>query len=225
MTVAPSVAPFIQPAPLDLSVDLSVPNVYSGGDFTLYLHITNPFPVGVKLEKVELSLPTQLSWRDSVQAKRNWRNFRSDRKISKLLQELSTLDDKDQGSHRAAETILADISAVQRAQRSGGLASRAPRIVNAIANGNSDVSLGDINADGINLYASSNGAISIGNIAGSKAPARVPLEGSLPNGAILQPGSTDVWNIRLGSSKNPFFMPAEYRLQLTVIYELDTPPG
>ena len=48
---------------LDLSVDLSVPEVYSGTDFTVYLHIKNPFAIPVWVRSVELSLPTQLEWR------------------------------------------------------------------------------------------------------------------------------------------------------------------
>jgi hypothetical protein len=36
----------------------------------------------------------------------------------------------------------------------------------------------------------------------------------------LQPGSTDVWTIRLGSRRTPFFIPARYKLQLTVVYGL-----
>jgi hypothetical protein len=46
---------------LDLAVDLSVPEVYSGSEFTLYLHVKNPFSQPVWISSVELSLPTQLS--------------------------------------------------------------------------------------------------------------------------------------------------------------------
>jgi hypothetical protein len=51
---------------LDLNVDLSVPEVYSGSDFTLYLHVKNPFAQPVWIKSVELSLPTQLSVRQSA---------------------------------------------------------------------------------------------------------------------------------------------------------------
>lgn len=54
---------------------------------------------------------------------------------------------------------------------------------------------------------------------------RVPLVSSLPPGAALQPGSTDVWTIRLGSRRTPFFVPAKFKLQLTVIYGLESPPS
>ncbi|SEL21801.1 hypothetical protein [Streptacidiphilus jiangxiensis] len=47
---------------------------------------------------------------------------------------------------------------------------------------------------------------------------RVQLTGSLPRGAALEPGCTDVWTIRLGTQRSPFFIPAKYHLQLTVIY-------
>lgn len=54
-------------------------------------------------------------------------------------------------------------------------------------------------------------------------PGRVPLHGSLPKDASLEPGCTDVWTIRLGSARSVFFIPAQYRLQMTVIYS-DTAP-
>lgn len=61
---------------------------------------------------------------------------------------------------------------------------------------------------------------------GSRAadePERVPLTGSLPKGVALQPGCTDVWTIRLGTGKNPFFLPAKYHLQLTAVYGQEPP--
>ncbi|WP_143094339.1 hypothetical protein [Streptacidiphilus jiangxiensis] len=56
----PSLEPTGQLGLLDLSVDLSVPEVYSGTDFTVYLHIKNPFAVAAWIDAVELSLPTQV---------------------------------------------------------------------------------------------------------------------------------------------------------------------
>lgn len=44
-------------------MDLSVPEVHSGTDFTVYLHIKNPFAIPVWVRTVELSQPTQLAWR------------------------------------------------------------------------------------------------------------------------------------------------------------------
>ncbi|MFD0346413.1 hypothetical protein ACFQ0M_10615 [Kitasatospora aburaviensis] len=59
MTTPPAEHP-AQLGLLDLTVDLSVPQVYSGTDFTVYLHIKNPFAVPVWVDSVELALPTQL---------------------------------------------------------------------------------------------------------------------------------------------------------------------
>jgi len=71
---------------------------------------------------------------------------------------------------------------------------------------------------------SGDSAVVINDYAGPSEAERVPLVSSLPPGAALQPGSTDVWTIRLGSRRTPFFVPAKFKLQLTVIYGLESPP-
>lgn len=94
-------------------------------------------------------------------------------------------------------------------------------VVNAEARAN--IRFGRARASTLVINAAENSAVRIDDYQAMAEPERVPLYGSLPQGAALQPGSTDVWTIRLGSGRNPFFIPARYNLQLTVIYSLEQP--
>ncbi|MBE3010664.1 hypothetical protein IL992_15880 [Microbispora sp. NEAU-D428] len=88
----------------------------------------------------------------------------------------------------------------------------------------SKIYLTDTTSGSIHLSAYEGSDVHLSNVkVFGDGPDRVPLTGSLPDGAALEPGCTDVWTIRLGSSRSPFFTPARYRLQLTVIYCLDAP--
>jgi hypothetical protein len=51
----------------------------------------------------------------------------------------------------------------------------------------------------------------------------IRLESSLPPEGALQPGSTGVWSIRLGTNSNIFFFPSQYRLQFNVLYSFQGP--
>ncbi|MFC8383557.1 hypothetical protein [Nocardia sp. NPDC057272] len=220
---------------LDLSVDLSVPEVYSGTDFTLYLHVKNPFASRIWIRSVELSLPTQLKWRptakfnEQVTTQKRWwrrrpltndeRRIRAiEQRIVDLMSERSKLGS---GNGRRERRISRDLSEqygmLQRLQLKGASwieanANAAVHIENAETRG------------GVILKADPGSTIYIGKLnAGSDVPERVPLQGSLPSGAALEPGCTDVWTIRLGSGWSPFFIPAQYKLQMTVVYSA-TPP-
>lgn len=221
---------------LDLSVDLSVPEVHSGTDFTLYLHIKNPFGSRIWVRSVELSLPTQLKWRPSAKfneqiadQKRSWWKRRlpsdTDRQIQQTEQRiLNLITERSKlgpGNSRRERRINNDLSEqygmLQRLQLPGA----------SFIETRNNASVHIENAEtrgGVILKAAPNSSIHIGRLnAGSDTPERVPLQGSLPVGASLEPGCTDVWTIRLGSGWSPFFIPAEYKLQITVIYSA-TPP-
>ncbi|WP_405717663.1 hypothetical protein OG607_01420 [Streptomyces sp. NBC_01537] len=215
---------------LDLSVDLSVPQVYSGTDFTVYLHVKNPFAVPVWIDAVELSLPTQLFWRvpespedgdsgaqsaEEADALREAIRQRRARKNA-LLRDLEGLE---LTNHAARERIdeevqqLDDENEIDLGRLHGGTGR-----LHLDAHGESIVNLhGSVRQ----LHIDARGS-SIVNVYDPVAHdrERVPLTGSLPAGAALEPGCTDVRTIRLGTSRSPFFIPASYRLQITVIYGL-----
>jgi hypothetical protein len=212
---------------LDLAVDLSVPEVYAGTDFTLYLHIKNPFPRAVWVRSVELSLPTQLSWRDAagkpqeVQG-RNWKRIASRRsKIAQLQARLSQLDGASDRRSRRIQRRLTELQAQDRSdgealqQDAGGVTARVAS--------EGKVEIHTLRARRAELEVAQRGEIYIRNLESLVEPERVPLTSSLPKNASLSPGSTDVWTIRLGTSRSPFILPSRYHLQLTVIYSLEPP--
>lgn len=233
MTTEPS-EPSAQLGLLDLTVDLSVPQVYSGTDFTVYLHVKNPFAVPVWIDAVELSLPTQLFWRvpespenqDSgtlhaaeAEALREAIRKRRDRRNA-LLHDLEGLELAD---YEARDRIdaeireLGDRDEVDLGRLHGGTGE-----IRLTASGASTVNLHG-KAREMRITAEGDSTVNVYDPV-AKDRERVPLVGSLPPGAALEPGCTDVRTIRLGTSRSPFFIPASYRLQITVIYGLTPAP-
>jgi hypothetical protein len=219
---------------LDLSVGTSVTEVYSGKDFTLYLHIKNPFSKAVWLRSVELSLPTQLSWRAGEASRDHGNsNRRMDEKlhrsiakksaeIARLREEVSQLQPEDAARRNKIHREIASLEA--RYQVDSERLSYRTGHVNIDVRGDARLVTTQITSDGLHVSAIDGSQVVIDNIRiGSGDPERVPLQSSLPKGAALQPGSTDVWTIRLGSGRSPFFVPSKYNLQLTAIYSLTAP--
>lgn len=216
---------------LDLSVDLSVPEVYSGTEFTLYLHVKNPFPRAVWIRSVELSLPTQLSAQNpNVEIKDREPNDVSKEFIRKIIRE------RESEIERLRNSLLADgLNDIEREKNQlrlkeledrtrADLASLSGSLV-VEPSENSEVVMNRPRGTNIIVRPSRESTVVINEYIQLNEAERVPLISSLPPGVALQPGSTDVWTIRLGSRKTPFFVPAKFRLQLTVIYGLEPPPS
>jgi hypothetical protein len=89
----------------------------------------------------------------------------------------------------------------------------------------SEINVRGMRAENIYFAAGDRASINIVDLQSVTESERVPLVGSLPKGIALEPGCTDVWTIRLGSSRGPFFIPATFRLKLTVLYGLYAPQG
>lgn len=224
---------------LDLNVDLSVPEVYSGSDFTLYLHVKNPFAQPVWIKSVELSLPTQLSVRQlpvrqpiaspvertkDERPENDFVNAMIREREAEVRQLRQTLRDGEPAADKRAVIERQIIDLESRIWNymeniSGKL------VVNAVDDSN--VRVGKTHASQLVLNLQDGASARLDDYRGLDfgEAERVPLLGSLPYGSALQPGSTDVWTIRLGSHRTPFFVPAKYKLQLTVIYGLERPPG
>ncbi|GAB7185543.1 hypothetical protein ATKI12_5374 [Kitasatospora sp. Ki12] len=233
MTTPPSEPP-AQLGLLDLSVDLSVPQVYSGTDFTVYLHIKNPFSVPVWIDKVDMSLPTQLFWRTPE------RPETPEKAAEPVLPEAETARLTAAVQERQARIRqLEEESAAlppERAEEAWGIQDEIALLNQA--NVRDQARLSGADDDELHLYAYGESRVSLhGRVQETRVYAydrstvalypdrpaeqeRVPLIGSLPRGVALEPGSTDVWTIRLGTPRNPFFVPASYRLQLNVVYGL-----
>ncbi|RKE22954.1 hypothetical protein [Streptomyces sp. TLI_171] len=226
MTTPPNELP-AQLGLLDLSVDLSVPEVYSGTDFTLYLHIKNPFAQSTWIDSVELSLPTQLLQRPEGPREpgRGWQERRAERKavrqivardrlIADLNEELLDLADTAAPEARRTRRRIEELEAENRIS---WLKVKSQLHV--------DSQSGTVNIDGHlrNVRVTSReGTV---NVTMRDSNERARLIGSLPAGAALEPGCTDVWTIRLGTGRGPFFIPAKYHLQMTVIYGFEAGPA
>jgi hypothetical protein len=218
---------------LDLSVDLSVPEVYSGTEFTLYLHVKNPFSRPVWIKSVELSLPVQLSAIESsekTQENPENRGF-ADEMVRDVIRErqseikhLRDLAVKDGTSESERDKSLARAGDLEGEVRAD-LASLSGPLTVASAGG-SNVTLNDYGAASTTVHAAGDSNVTINSYKGNRKgeDRRVRLIGSIPARVALQPGSTDVWTIRLESKRTPFFIPAKFKLQLTVIYGLEQPP-
>ncbi|KQV20100.1 MULTISPECIES: hypothetical protein [unclassified Kitasatospora] len=212
---------------LDLTVDLSVPQVYSGTDFTVYLHVKNPFAVPVWIDSVELSLPTQLSWRapESEQpadaAEPDAEALRTairqrDAERASLERELTQLGAADHAEQHRIVDALGRLE--EEHERDLALLHGGTGQLHLTANENAVVNLHG-RARQLHITANDDSVVNVYDPLTSGRE-RVPLVGSLPKGTALEPGCTDVWTIRLGTGRSPFFVPASYHLQVTVIYGL-----
>jgi hypothetical protein len=215
---------------LDLSVDLSVPQVYSGTDFTVYLHIKNPFSVPVWIDKVDMSLPTQLFWRKPEQPEPPAAPVLPEAEAARLTAAVKERQDRIRRLTEEAAAIPPE-----RVEEAWGIHEEIDRLREANARDQTRLDGADDRLDvhvsgGSTLNLHGRAARTNVHVSGESTvtvfadrPAereRVPLIGSLPRGDALEPGSTDVWTIRLGTPRNPFFVPASYRLQLNVVYGL-----
>lgn len=219
---------------LDLSVDLSVPEVYSGTEFTLYLHVKNPFSQPVWIKSVELSLPVQLS------ALEPDRKTQGSSKNSGLADEVTINVIRERQAEIGRLRGLAATDSTTDSEREkflvrareleGEVRADLASLSGALSlasTGDSNVTLNDFGAANTTVHAAGDSNVTINSYKGSRVgeDRRVRLVGSIPAGAALQPGSTDVWTIRLESKKTPFFIPAKFKLQLTVIYGLEAQPA
>jgi len=219
---------------LDLSVDLSVPEVYSGTEFTLYLHVKNPFSRPVWISSVELSLPVQLSKLEST-SKTETRSAATTEPADKfkrsIIQEqraeinrLRDLASDVNTSATESDNLRVTISELEAELRYN--LNSLDGTLRIASDGESNLTLNDYGASNTRVDASGTANVTINSykMRRNGEDERVPLVGSLPAGAALQPGSTDVRTIRLESRRTPFFIPAKFKLQLTVIYGLEAPP-
>lgn len=214
----------LQRGSLDLSVDLSVPDVYSGSDFTVYLHIKNPFEVPIWIRSVELSLPTRL---ESLSAGVSTRGYSSnDKKLEKTIKNLRREERKLHNS-RSKISGGSEVDQARRVVIETEI-DRINRQIEAAIDAIYPSGRANLNAhDGasiryhgslmeVNAQASENSSVEIFSRTDGE---RVALVGSLPLGVAIEPECNDVWTILLRTKKNLLFLPAKFNLQFTVIYQ------
>lgn len=217
---------------LDLSIELSSPEVVSGTRFALYLHVKNPFSRPIWIRKVTTHLPTAVQ---ALETKRPPKNAHADQPSSSTLEtytqtvlgrlagiqkRLAQLDDNP-GSDEAKDLTL------QARELSEQLRRVHEASLDAAASDQVSVSAGAsawISSNTRPLQVSAHGEHSAVRIEGIRQQDEtVALHGALPPDIALQPGGHNVWTLTLGTRKNPFFLPAAYRFNVTVLYSFDPP--
>ncbi|MEO1664727.1 MAG: hypothetical protein AAFU54_08820 [Chloroflexota bacterium] len=260
---------------LDLSVELSSPEIYSGEEFTVYLKIKNPFDKPIWIKEVSVSLPSKMYWNRDERpqltlvdqtvkggtelAKSVSKNLEEmevhlrvplpvvgvinvplfNRRIAELdkyrkrLVELATNIDTLESQiteiqlqeHEDVDKKIKDKKIELRKQQT--LFDTETQLFYAYLGYDQLVIRDETVVSYVNtsssrpMYMQLEGSATIQNLV-TEPPEerdnRAELKGSLPIGAGLQQGNTDVWTIRLGTIGGLLFIPAQYNLQFNVIY-------
>ncbi|GLW31974.1 hypothetical protein [Actinoplanes regularis] len=219
---------------LDLSIELSSPQVFSGSKFALYLHIKNPFSKPIWIRKVTTNLPsavhsveddaqTQENEGARVAAAQNYLNEAMERliRIERRLGELDSQPVSDE-REKEADRLKAsanDINARLSASRDLLLTQQGYGIVSLADKAH--VRIENARLRNYAWYVNDQAMLHVEDMLALDDV--VALRGSLPIDVALQAGSSNVWTITLSTKKNPFFLPAAYRLNITVLYSFDPP--
>ncbi len=225
---------------LDLSVDLSSPQIFSGSQFALFLRIKNPFAAPVWIHRVTTNLPTAVYQKDeqpyrtpdeketarpsqdgsaSAFLTESWKRLAS---LQERLRELEDLPPTE-GSVQEASILHKEIDELQ-----GQILQHRELLI--LQEGYDLLSVGRRATAHIEqahfrrpaFLVGEEAMVHIESMTGG-AEDLVRLQGALPFGVALQPGNESVWTITLGTRRNLFFLPAAYRLNLAVLYAF-TPP-
>jgi hypothetical protein len=230
---------------LHLTLEFSSRDVIAGGDFSIFVLVTNPYPVPVKISDVNVSLPSELklSGQDTMREARarfrkeevkHAKELRRNRdSLNKLLTDLrETLDAlrRQLGDVEAAEVtnerLSNNLNKIESALREVEERSSGSQVL---------VDGGTIDTVNMSSYTSTvkviRGVIDSLNIQEPWLAAEersrtheVKLQSSLPLDTALQPGNTVVYTTIL-RAKNPITMsPSKFRLQFSVNYTFPLAP-
>ena len=265
---------------LDLTVDLSSPEIYSNEEFTVYLKIKNPFDIPIWIKEVSVSLPSKMYWNRDERPQLTLLN-RSIKSGSELAKNVSENLNKMEVSipiplpggfttqvplfnRKTAELDRFRKSLVSMAAELATVETKIYELTNE-ENTNEEETKERIKLlqrESIQLqnkldieqqifysylgydqliirdetivsyvttasvrpmFLKMEGEATVQNLfthPPEDTDERAELKGSLPIGAGLQQGNTDVWTIRLGTRGGLWFVPSQYNLQFNVIYAL-----
>lgn len=217
---------------LDLTVNLSSPQIFSGEDFALYLHVKNPFDRPVWIHRVVTNLPATVRQKVADTARPSNekegdkgkpstdRSSAIDAVMSLIETRRAELKDLEDSENRTDN----DVVRIHRLRRQ--IDELQDRLIFTASKGAFDtISVRD--ASTLNVSARNRPMhvtlwdASTVNFDGSDNESYVALRGSLPEGSALMPGCEDAMTITLSTARNPFFLPATYRLNLVVHYSFE----
>jgi hypothetical protein len=214
---------------LDLSVELSMRDIMAGKQFALFVLVKNPFSKPVWINRVHVSLPSELmlkEYRSNVAAETQAevqsyqsRLLRSVKKAEAALTKLS----REAKSNKPSEPVFAELEAIKDQMASViEEENRARRRVANVAVDGSKIQDLRVGSRDINV---SIGGSEVQNLilvgAQDEQQPRmqvIELESSLPDNVALQQGSTAVYTVALNVRETAFFRPSRYRLQFNVNY-------
>lgn len=226
---------------LDLAIDLSTPEVFSGKEFSVFLRIKNPFSAPVWIQGVTVNVPSAIDWLDRPSVADESPNANAaaaapDTQVTNevvklfterffqqrqgLLDHLYSTTSSEDGDHRSdAWEIESQIRNLDQNLQMLG-------ILQATAAGRTVIAMGIQSAIDVDISKLRDPAIFVGTqsrINLRSDPEQVPLTSSLPINAPLQPGNSAVWTIRFTTKRDLFFLPSKFRLELTVLYSFENP--
>ncbi|MFG2043909.1 hypothetical protein [Dactylosporangium sp. NPDC048998] len=216
---------------LDLVVNLSSPQIFSGSDFALYLHVKNPFDRPVWIHRVVTNLPASVHQKlgDPPIIQRIAKDDAQPEGIPAKIAAISKLIDEKRAALRSLEKdgsdsdvsdhiidLRSEITLLE--EQRVGMTSEASSITVSLRDGSS----ANVRAGNRRVYVAARDG-SMVTIEGSGEQGYVTLRGSLPEGSALMPGCEDAMTITLTTRRSPFFLPAEYRLNLIVHYSFEPP--
>jgi hypothetical protein len=233
----------VQRGLLDLAVELSSPQIFSGSEFALYLRIKNPFSKPIWIHRVATNLPTTVYWKDEqlrsaqdedksvVPHQDGGTAFLSEswKRLAHLQGRLNELEElpSDVGSDQEMTTLQEKVNELHDQilqQRELLFLQQGYDFLSVGADSEARITatrfgkIAFIGGDRTELRMTE---VTAGS--GADGEESVPLQGALPVGAALQPGNDNVWTITLGTKRNLFFQPAAYKLNLSVLYTMDPP--
>jgi hypothetical protein len=222
---------------LNLSVELSNNDITAGSEFTLYVKVTNPFSKPVWVERVHVNLPSELNLaldkertleltRREAQRKREIdENAKAYTRVGEALSQVDGQLRKLAVRHRSSDervtNTLTDVrislnkveNILQTSvSRGPTLDIRESIIDRAAFSAASTLDARGAKIRSLEIY---------GPTETQGAGREIRLQSSLPSGASLQPGSTDVFKAVLKTNRNIFFTPSKYRLQFNANYSFD----
>ncbi|WJK40782.1 hypothetical protein O7608_31145 [Solwaraspora sp. WMMA2056] len=222
---------------LNLTVELSSPQAFSGTPFAIYLHVTNPFDRPIWIQQVTTHLPSAVhAVADQFKGEAKPSSAEDPAASGYLAESLNRLS----ALQRRLADLVAQPSTPARLEEEQRLRAAATELHSqvqgirewtAVRHGydlisvseDSQVHIEDARLGRAAMYVSGNGQLHIERIGGPR-DRDVLLSAPVPASLALQAGSDRVWTLTLTTRKTAFFVPAAYRLNITVLYSFDPPP-
>jgi hypothetical protein len=190
---------------LDLTVELSTKEITAGNEFAVFVLVKNPFTRPVWIERVHVSLPSELDLANQPDLKAARRVTLLQRALRRIgvKYRTETQDDLEAGNE---QLVPSQISIKGQAKVEG------LRMASALT----QVVIGDeAMVYGVEIVDPRGGPDS--------ASRRVDLRSSLPRDVALQPSSTAVYTATFDVGRSLTFAPSRYRLQFSVNYSFGAP--